>query len=195
MVEKLQEVFHHCPSVYTFFLCICYNLYNMRVLSTNILANHEAYPKILAAYNMLLKEKGRVNDKNFYETVVLKEIPEYKMSSWYKFLRKFKTEAGIVPVHSNAPVLHGEEGQALATSMLSNHEATQRAIALALNISADALQKIIEDPTSLSPDKRAELFLKVMKAQDGRVKALGMMRADNREQERFDRMMDSAAFS
>lgn len=167
----------------------------MRVLSTNILVNHPAYLKLMSAYNEMLKRDGRVNDKKFYEEVVLKEIPEYKMSSWYKFLRRFKTEAGIVPVHPSAPVLHGEEGMALAKTMLTNNEALQTSIAHALNISAAALKDIMENPELIPAEKRAELFLKVMKAQDSRVKAVGAIRADNREQERFDRSMDSAMFA
>lgn len=145
-------------------------------------------------YNALLKRDGRVNNKKFYEEVILPEIPSYDMSSWYKFLKRFKTEIGIVPITPAAPVVQGEAGKELAATLLTNHEATQRAIQAALNISADALQQILENPELLPVDKRAELFVKIMKAQDSRVKAIGGIRADNREQERFDRMMNNAAF-
>lgn len=169
----------------------------MRALSTNILANHPAYQKLMTAYNELLKRDGKVNNKKFYEDVILPEIPEYTMTSWYHFLKRFKTEAGIVPISvptAHAPVAIGEVGAELKRTFLSNSEATQSAIASALNLSAEALQEIIENPTLLSTEKRAELFLKVMKAQDSRVKAVGTIRADNREQERFDRAFDNASY-
>lgn len=172
-------------------------LHHMKALSTNILANHPAYQKLMTAYNELLKRDGKVNNKKFYEDVILAEIPEYTMTSWYHFLKRFKTEAGIVPISvptAHAPVAIGEVGAELKRTFLSNSEATQRAIASALNLSAEALQEIIENPTLLSTEKRAELFLKVMKAQDSRVKAVGTIRADNREQERFDRAFDNASY-
>lgn len=167
----------------------------MKVLSTNILANHPAYQKLMAAYNKILKEEGKVNNKWFYEKIILPEIPKYKMSSWYKFIKRFKTEAGVIMVVSeSAPMIIGEEGAALAKTMMNNSEATQNAISKALNISADALKDIMEHPELISAEKRAELFLKVMKAQDSRVKAIGGIRSDNRDQERFDRMMGSSSY-
>ena len=174
----------------------------MRTLSTNTLATHPAFPKIVEAYNSRLKERGKVNAKKFYEEVILAEIPTYSLQSWYYFLKRVSTTDGIgeVSVHSPATV-NVEPASAdaaltdLRTTLLTNSEATQRAIQAALNISSDALQQILENPELLSMKERAELFVKIMKAQDSRVKAIGGMRADNREQERFDRMMDSAAYS
>lgn len=166
----------------------------MKVLSTNILANHPAYGKIIATYNRMLKEEGSVNNKNFYETIVLPEIPGYKMSNWYKFLNRFKTEAGIVPVSPIAPVVIGDSGKELAATMLSNQQATAKLIQSMLNISADAAAKIADDPSLLTAKERAELGLKAMKAQDSRIHAVGKLREDNREQERFERAFDGAAY-
>lgn len=174
-----------------------YNLVEMRVLSTNILATHPSYAKIITAYNELLVKNGKVNNLKFFREVILPEIPEYNVPSWYQFLRRFKTEAGIVTVKVNNIQIHSSKSSEnnLSTTMLSNAQAQTDAIASALNISASALKDIMENPEMLSAKDRAELFLKVMKAQDGRVKAIGGLRADNREQERFDRMMDSGAFA
>lgn len=175
----------------------------LRTLSTNTLATHPAFPKIIAAYNQLLKEKGRVSGLKFFHEVIKPEIPDYDLSGWYYFLKRFKTESGIVPVQatnvksnmassaSNGVVAMAE----LQQTFLSNTEATQKSIAAALNISAKALNDIIENPELIPAEKRAELFLKVMKAQDSRVKAIGTIRQDNREQERFDRAMNSSAFA
>ena len=171
----------------------------MKVLSTNTLANHPAYGKIIEAYNARLNADGKVNAKKFYEEVILPEFPTYHMKSWYFFLKRLKTADGILPtaiVKSNGvSVASADEAVTkLRTTLLSNSEATQKAIATALNLSADALQDIMENPQLLSTEKKAELFLKVMKAQDSRVKAIGTIRADNRDQERFDRAMDSSAY-
>jgi len=172
----------------------------LKTLSTNQLTSHPSFPKILAAYNEQLKEKGKVSGLKFYKEVVLAEIPGYDQSSWYYFLKRFKTSTGILPMavgatRSNLAVSPVAEGmQELQKTLLSNSEATQRAIATSLNISVEALQEIAENPQLLSAEKRAELYLKVMKAQDSRVKAIGTIRADNRDQERFDRAMDSSAY-
>lgn len=145
---------------------------------------------------MVLKENGRVNNKKFYETVILKEIPDYNMQAWYAFLRRFKTEAGIVPIASGPNVPAPIEGAEVAvqTTLLDMQEATKRALALAMNISVAALEEIQKDPSKLSEKERAKLFAMVMKSQDSRVKAIGGIRSDTREQERFDRMMGSGAF-
>ncbi len=172
-----------------------------RILSTNALVNNPAYSIIIDEYNRQLRQDGKVNAGKFYYEVILPKIPNYKLPSWYQFLRKFKTEAGVrtPPVVgpiaiADIPVVKGEAGQELAEQMLNNHEALQISIAAAMNISARALKDILENPEMIPAEKRAELFLKIMKAQDSRVKTVGAIRADNREQERFDRAMDSAAF-
>lgn len=174
----------------------------LRTLARNKLTSHPSFPKIIAAYNTLLAQKGKVSGLKFYNDVILPEIPDYSLDSWYFFLKKFRTEAGIVPIAAGA----GMNGRTPTTSaaaegiadlqrtFLTNSEATQKSIAAALNISAAALQDIIANPELLSVKERAELFVKVMKAQDSRVKAVGAIRADNREQERFDRAQSSAAY-
>jgi hypothetical protein len=171
-----------------------------KAYKTNKLATHLAYPKIMLQYNEWLKRDLKVNNKKFWEEVIRKEIPSYSLISWYKFLNKFKSDIGlkeveVMPHPGNpnlAPVAIAEGEVALA--MLSNQEALQVSIAAAMNISAAALKEIMENPELIPAEKRAELFLKVMKAQDSRVKAIGTIRADNRDQERFERAMDSAAF-
>lgn len=141
-----------------------------------------------------------MNNKKFYEDVIRKEIPSYTMSAWYQFLKRFKTDIGLVPVKVatqsevlTQPAAFVEEHKA-AMTMLSNNEALQRSIASAMNISAQALEEILTNPELVPAEKRAELFLKIMKAQDSRVKAIGTIKADNREQARFDRAMDNAVF-
>lgn len=185
----------------------------MRTLSTNKLTSHPSYNKILASYNSLLREKGKVNSKKFYQEVILKEIPDYSISSWYFFLKRFKTTIGIAPptqvitasqrARENASKgiarlesehVPTEEENQTAITIQTNQQATIAMVQSILNISAKAAQEVLENPDLISYEKRIELGLKMMKAQDSRAKTIGAMRADNREQERFDRAMDNAAF-
>ena len=160
------------------------------------LKRHPAYPKILAQYNQLLSDDGKVNKKKFFLEVVQKEIPTFKLQNWYYFVKNFSDDLGFDPIE----VIPGHKGEIqeaeeqVTTTLLSNQQALQDSISNAMNISAQALQEIMANPESVPPAKRAELFLKVMKAQDSRVKTAGAMRADNREQEKYDRAINNAAF-
>lgn len=170
-------------------------------LNTNRLVTSPQYPKILEIYNSRLREQGlKMSDRKFYLEVVAPLLPGYSISAWYQFLQRFKTDKGLTeiavigrpkpPAQSDARIAEGE----VAQTMLTNQQATTQMIANILNISAAAAKEIMEDPTKISPEKRVELGLKMMKAQDSRVKAIGAMRADNREQERFEQSMNSAAY-
>ncbi len=171
----------------------------MKALSTNKLVNHTAYPKILMQYNERLQKDGKVNAKKFYEDIVVKEIPSYSLQSWYFFLKRFKTEAGIVAVEvvNASPGMVSdadeEEGKTQRT-LMTNQEATTKLIMGMLNISADAARDILEHPEKLTYKERLEIGLKAMKAQDSRIHAVGKLREDNREQERFDRAFSDAQY-
>lgn len=165
----------------------------------NILVKHVAYAKILHQYNELLKKDGKVNDLKFYREVILPEIPNYKMASWYQFLKRFKSSAGIIAVdpnqtrESNTPMALDVEKETKATIM-TNQEATAKLISSILNISASRAQDIIDNPSLLTAKEALELGLKGMRAQDSRIHAVGKIREDNREQERFEKAFDSSAY-
>lgn len=159
-----------------------------RALPSNRLVNSRAYPKILSMYNDLLTKEGRVNAKKFYEQFVKPEIPSYGISGWYDFLKRYKTPQGLVATsvspeaREDKEIAEGEH----KVVMLTNQEATARLISGILNISAAAALEIVNDPSKLTPEKRIELGLKAMRSQDSRIHAVGKLREDNREQERFD---------
>jgi hypothetical protein len=167
-----------------------------KVQPNNRLVNSSAYPIILSQYNELLARDGKVNNKKFYEDVVREKIPSYSMQAWYDFVKRFKSSSGLVATTvSNLPLNAKEDSEIeVKTTMLTNQEATAKLIAGILNISATAAQNIIDNPELLSTKDRIELGLKGMKAQDSRIHAVGKLREDNREQERFDRAFDSASF-
>ncbi len=174
----------------------------MKALPNNILVNHPAYPKILDAYNTILKADGRVNNKKFWSEVILPEIPTYALQTWYSFLHRFKTQYGIAKAEVtfngpyNAPrETIAEEEKGISTTLLSNQAATVALVSSVLNISALAAKKLIEHPELMSEKDKIELGFKVMKAQDSRIHAVGKIREDSREQEKFDRAFDSAQFS
>jgi hypothetical protein len=169
-----------------------------KVTPKNRLVNSPAYPKILYSYNERMKEKGKVNDKLFYEEVVSNEVANYSLQAWYQFLHRFKTEKGLIELRCAGPkdVLDntGDAETALVTTMLSNQEATASLIQTALNISATAAKKIAEDPSLLTEKERLEIGLKAMKAQDSRIHAIKSIREDGREAAKFDRAFDNAAY-
>lgn len=173
----------------------------MKVLTTNILATHPSYPKIIDRYNADLKEKGKVNAKKFYEQVILPEIPSYSLMSWYQFLRRLKTEYGVAPIEVVASpraagdITPAEQGAAL--TLLSNDAATRKLIQSVLNVSAQAAEDMLADPNNISPStmKSIELGLKAMKAQDSRIHAIGKLREDKREQDKFDRAFADATYT
>jgi len=155
------------------------------------------YGNILREYNERHAKDGSVNEKKFYEEVVAALIPDYKIGAWYKFIHRFKTTAGLVVanvVANQQRVPAGPEEEKLSTALLSNESATQIGIKSALNLGAKALDDLINNPHLLSPKDRADILFKAMKAQDSRIHAIGKIREDNREEEKFNRAFSDANY-
>lgn len=168
---------------------------SMRASPKNILVTHRSYEKIITAYNEELKRDGKVNNLDFFRRVVEPEIPGYKSQSWYQFLKRYKTNVGIMAAFvPSAAVPVPTADEALATTMMTNNVATAKLVSSLLNISADAAADILANPHLITPEKRIELGIKIMKAQDSRIHAVGKLREDTREQEKFDRAFESANF-
>lgn len=175
----------------------CFYMALMKALKTNRIVSSPAYAKILHCYNEELRDRGKVNDKKFFETFVKPDIPNYSLQSWYKFLKRFKTEVGLIaaePTLKTSMQVNINAVEGVKKVMLSNQMATASLIQKALNISEEAAQKLIENPELLTTKERVELGLKAMKAQDSRIHAVGKLREDNREQERFDRTFADASY-
>jgi len=173
-----------------------YNI-SMKTLSTNKLASHAAYAKIMHQYNECLIRDNRVNSKKFYETVILPEIPGYALQSWYKFLRRFKTTAGLVTVQvvNGGPNTIKNSGENdLINNLANNQVATQLGIQRALNIGADRLKEILANPQLMTAKDAVELLFKAMRAQDSRINAISKIHKDTREEEKFQRVFDEAAY-
>lgn len=169
----------------------------MKAAASNRLVNSPCYAKIITRYNEELTAKGKVNNKKFYEEVILPELPGYHLQSWYMFLKRFKTEAGIIAatIHEGSPAsIDSSVGTDLTKTILSNQDATARGIALALNIGTDRLQAIFDNPTQMTAKEAIDLLFKAMKAQDSRIHAVGKVREDNREEEKMNRAFDDAAY-
>lgn len=171
---------------------------SLRARPTNRLVTSPAYEKILHAYNDELQAKGKVNNKKFYEEVISKEIPNYSLQAWYQFLVRFKTEHGLIAAEVVQVVPTTEIGplppdQQLVKTLQSNQAATAAFIQTALNIGADRAKQILEHPELMTAKEAMDFALKAMKAQDSRMHAIGKIREDNREQEKFDRTFSDAA--
>lgn len=173
----------------------------LKTLSTNRLTNSPAFQKILLQYNELLKKDGKVNDMQFWKDVVSKELPNYKVGAWYFFLKRFKTENGILPneIKTFAEVAKGEnEVENLTgetkTIVLSNQDATAKGIAAALNMSSTRLSDLMNSPEKMTLKEAADLLFKAMKAQDSRIHAIGKIKEDSREEEKLDRIFNNADY-
>lgn len=166
-----------------------------RAISTNRLVKSSHYGNILRQYNELYSADGRVNNKKFFEEIIVPLVPDYTMSAWYQFVKRFKVGAGLIAV--NAATIVGEapiDAAPQERALLSNQVATSTLIQRILNISADRAKQILENPSLLSAKEAVELGLKGMKAQDSRIHAVGKIREDNREQERFEKAFDGQAY-
>ncbi len=174
----------------------------LKALSTNRLATSPHYANILGEYNRQLKEKGKVSAAKFHREVIAPLIPDYKLASWYQFLARFKTTAGLAA--ANVAVVRGRVSAQgpqnelaennLEGTLMSNEMATQIGIQRALNIGADRLKEIMENPDQMTPKEAIDLLFKAMKAQDSRIGAIGKVREDNRQEEILHRAFKDAAY-
>lgn len=174
----------------------------LKARPTNTFVKHPAYAKILYQYNERLQSDGKVNNKKFYEEVITKAYPGYALQSWYSFLKRFKTEAGLpeVEIVNNAEVppsspLAASQENGLKKTLMTNQVATATFMAAALNIGAERARMILENPQLLTAKEAVELSIKAMKAQDSRIHAVGKIREDNREEEKLARAFDGADYN
>lgn len=173
----------------------------LRQYTKSKFALHPQYPRILALYNdEFQKNNGNVNNLKFYRDVIKPVFPEFGMQSWYQFLARHRTVTGLIvaqALNTLPAISKGEAEEQFSKNLLTSEMATQIGINTALNVGAIAFKEIIDDPDVLKkipPEKRAEFLFKAMKAQDSRIHALGKVREDSREQAKFERAFEGAAF-
>jgi hypothetical protein len=159
------------------------------------LQEHPSYAKIMGLYNDELRKAGRVSALKFFRDIVRPEIPDLPERTWSYFVQKHITDVGlpIAPV----PIAATPEMQAIQVTLVDNETATRQGLQAALNIGMSALGQLLNDPVALaklSPEKRADLMFKAMKAQDSRVHAIGRMKDDKRAEEKFNRTFSGAAY-
>lgn len=170
-----------------------------KALSTNRLTNSVYYAEILTEYNNRFARDGKVNDAKFYREIVKDRIPRYTLSAWQKFLKRFKTEAGLVAaragvlVQASGEVVSDQE-QSLIANLKDSATATRLGIQKALNIGAEALDQLINHPELMSSKDRADLLFKAMKSQDSRIMATAKVRQDRREEVAFQNVFGDSAY-
>ena len=173
----------------------------MAIRSNNKIARSKFYPEILQEYNTRFSRDGKVNKKRFFMEVVQPRI-KISYQAFTTFIAKFETEAGLqaVAILDRVNAANGTPISAAATEvnaikiLKDSAVATREGIARALNIGVDALQEIIDHPDLLSAKDRADILFKAMKAQDSRIGATAKVRADVREQVKFNKTFSRAAF-
>lgn len=177
----------------------------IRARSTNILVSSPVYPRILEEYNAQFKATGgRVNNRKFWDEVIHPVLPTYNINTWFSFIRRFKSDSlGMIPARPlDAGITKPPEQEIeLHQNLLSNEIATQKGIKSALNLGAkfyeDLWQKYQTAPETLTLFEQrilADSLHKAMKSQDSRIHAIGKMKEDSREQAKFERAFEGAAF-
>lgn len=172
--------------------------------STNRLANSPHYADILRMYNEQFAIKGKVNLRKFHRDVVLPLIPNYSYISLYQFVKRFASAAGL-SIAVNKPLLERPTPEALAEqqeqfkkNLVTNAEAENEGINIALNLVLKKLKEIGDDPINNSKQitlKDAVGFLtQIMKTRDSRINAIGKVKEDNRVQAKFEHAFGNAAY-
>jgi len=159
------------------------------------------YVRILEKYNNLLEHDGKVNAAKFFREEIVPLVPGYSASSWFSYLQRTKTAAGLIRIRAAGSLTPSTEQETRLTgNIVSNQEATQRGISYALNLGAkfyeDLMTKYRNDPNSLTAYEQrimSDSIFKAMKSQDSRIHALGKVREDSREQAKFEHAFQDAA--
>jgi hypothetical protein len=164
---------------------------------SNRLVTSPHYGRILREYREWLLRDGAVETKKFFEQVVFGLVPNYGLNAFYAFVKKFKTFDGLSQANTLAMDKPPAETPSVEIdktrlAIASNQKATANLIQIALNISADRAKHILEHPELLSNKDALDLGIKAMKAQDSRIHAIGKIREDNREQEKFERAFEGS---
>jgi len=174
-----------------------------RANKNNKLVNSPHYGTILKEYNeQFAANGGKVNGLQFFKDVILPLMPDYPLRSWYLILKRFKSAAGLeasrqIGKDITLPKVDPIEEQAnLENALLNNARATTEGIQAALNVGMEALKKI-SDPdyfSTLKDKDKIDLLFKAMRAQDSRINAIARIKQDSREEVKFQKAFDSAAF-
>lgn len=168
--------------------------------SRSALARHPKYSQIIQVYQgQFVAGAGRVNETKFYNEHIKPIVPGFGYKSWAAFILRFRKKSGMVAslavkAASAAPAVTAENN--LEIAIMTNDAATQIGINAALTIGARALEELLKDPVALaamSPAARSELMFKAMKAQDSRIHAIGKLKEDNREEQKFNKTFGGAA--
>lgn len=176
--------------------------------NTLVISPH--YAEILKEYNKQYTEKkGKMNDGKFFKEFIEPRVPGYKLMTWYKFLRRWKDASGLsvlakIPLQPEQPHIGElsdveEQQLELKKTFLANEQATQQGIQNALNLGALFYAELWRKYstglplTTFEQKCLADALFKAMKSQDSRIHAIGKIKQDNRDEERFNRAFGDAA--
>lgn len=191
------------------------NLSNLQFMSRkirrdNVIGSSPYYGEIMKTYNERMQSEGYVNKREFFLEVVKPKV-NCSERTWYGFIKNLELTAGVMDTvrqkkqESDTPqiLLPAEEigpneiastQQQIVTRMADNATATRNLISRMLNIGADAAQELINNPEKLSAEKRVDIALKAMRAQDSRIFAVAAVKKDRREEKAFQTSFNDAAY-
>ena len=168
-----------------------------RIIKTNKIVSHACYPTIVAEYNEIQKRDGKVNNAKFFMENVAPRIG-IDRATWYRHIKSFTLAAELLaPKLPIATVPRSElvaQENGLVRTLADSAQATQIGIQTALNIGSKALQELIDNPESMSREKRINILFKAMRAQDSRIFATAAVKKDRREEKAFQKTFNDAAY-
>ena len=178
-----------------------------KTISTNRLVNSKHYTEIIRAYNENFADpsskfkyrNGRINEGMFWKEFISPLVPDLNKQSWYAHIRRYKSAAGlksIIMLPPDPSFQKVEETQNLENALLTNARATSDGIQAALNIGLEALKKLADPEyfSTLKDRDKIDLLFKAMRAQDSRINAIARIKQDSREEVKFQKAFDNAAY-
>ena len=159
---------------------------------TNTLYRSPHYGKIMSQYAAQIK-LGKVNEFKFWRECVQPLVPNYAYASFYRFVRRYKEQAGIVVAHVRQLTPASMDSE-IVDNLVSSQVAEQHGIRLAQNLAMRALGDAIKNNRPVNPKDAAYILASMMKSKDSRVHAIAEMRQDRRAQDKFEQAFQGSAF-
>ena len=129
-------------------------------------------------YETELRRNGKVMLSRFHREKVQPLIPGLSYPAFLERMKRVRKRTAQKTVQKTI----NEES---ITAISEVQEDTIRTLSNILRIGADTIRQIIEDPDSLSPKDKLDLFFKAMKAQDSRMVTIAKVKREDREATRF----------
>src|SRR3990167_3443378 len=102
------------------------------------------YVRILKKYNNLFEHDGKVNAAKFFREEIVPLVPGYSASSWFSYLQRTKTAAGLIRIRAAGSLTPSTEQETRLTgNIVSDRKSTQIGIPSALILGARFFEDLL----------------------------------------------------